>query len=216
MKDKSAELVREQAKKKSRVLDSKERALQLIKNKAIITVKDAVRANISRNLLSDLAKKGLIIQIKPGVYEAVERNLSAYESFIELSVLAPNAVISLLSALQFHELTTENPHQVWVAFLRGQRIPKIDYPPTRHVIFSEKSYYYEIEEHTAEGVHFRVYSVAKTIADCFKYRNKIGLDVAIQALKDGLDSKKATVNEIWKAAKICRVHNIIRPYMETL
>jgi len=188
---------------------------QILENKSVVTVKDLVSAKISRNILADMANKGFLTLIKPGVYESNHRDVSEFESFVDISVQAPNGVVTLLSALQFHGITTENPHRIWVAFLRGQRIPNIEYPPMRHVIYSEKSYRYGIEEHNAQGVTFKVYSVAKTIADCFKYRHKIGLDVAIKALKDGLNNK-TDINEIWVAAKVCRVQNIIRPYMEAI
>lgn len=189
---------------------------KILENKSVVTTKDLVFANISRNTLADMASEGFLTRIKPGVYESKNRNVSEFESFEDISVQAPNAVVTLLSALQYHELTTENPHQIWIAIQRGQRVPKIKYPPTRHVIFSDKSYQYGIEEHISQGVVFKVYSVAKTIADCFKYRHKIGLDVAIEALKDGLNSNKTNINEIWEAARICRVQNIIRPYMEAI
>ncbi|MCF6192811.1 MAG: type IV toxin-antitoxin system AbiEi family antitoxin domain-containing protein [Kangiellaceae bacterium] len=188
---------------------------QILKNKSVVTVKDLVSANISRNTLADMANEGLLTRIKPGVYESNNRDVSEFESFVDISAQAPNGVIALLSALQFHGITTENPHRIWVAFLRGQRIPSIEYPPMRHVIFSEKAYRYGIEEHIAQGVTFKVYSVAKTIADCFKYRHKIGLDVAIEALKESVINK-IDINEIWEAAKVCRVQKIIRPYMEAI
>ncbi len=189
---------------------------EILEKKSFVTVKDLVSAKISRNILSDMAKEGLLTRLKPGVYESNNRTVSEFESFVDISVQAPNAVITLISALQFHDLTTENPHRVWVAFERGQRVPKIKYPPIRHVIYSAKSYNYGIEEHTAQGVSFKVYSVSKTIADCFKYRHKIGLDVAIEALKDGFNSNQTSIKEIWDAAKICRVQNVIRPYMEVI
>jgi len=189
---------------------------KILARKSVVTIKDLESTNVSRNILADMAKEGILTCIKPGVYESNNRNVSEFESFEDISVQAPNAVVTLLSALQFHELTTENPHQVWIAIQRGQRVPKIKYPPTRHVIFSEKTHKFGIEEHMSHGVILKVYSVAKTIADCFKYRHKIGLDVAIEALKDGLKSKKTNINEIWEAAKICRVQNIIRPYMEAI
>jgi len=207
MNNKAVEPVREKNRKQ---------IAQLLDEKSVVTVKDAVSAKLSRNMLSDMAKKGLLTRMKPGVYEKNHRDVSEYESFVDISAQAPKAVITLLSALQFHELTTENPHHVWVAFIRGQRVPKVEYPPMHHVIFSEKTYHYGIEEHKAQGVIFKVYSVAKTIADCFKYRHKIGLDIAMDALKEGLNSQKTNAIEIWEAAKICRVQNIIRPYMEAL
>ncbi len=225
MKNKAVEQIQKQTNKKRGKIDanvpansipSKIRAGQLLNKKAVVTVKDIVSAKMSRNLLANMAKDGQLVCIKPGVYESTQRELSEFESFIDISVQAPKAVITLLSALQFHEITTENPHKIWVAFARSQRVPKIKYPPMRSFLYSEKAYLYGVEHYEAQGVSFKVYSVAKTIADCFKYRNKIGLDVAIDALKEGLKSKKTTNNDIWEAAKVCRVQNIIRPYMEAI
>ena len=189
---------------------------KLLAEKGVITLKDTQKAKISRNELSNMAKEGYLTKLKGGVYESKKRKVSEHESLIDVCAQAPKAVITLISALQFHELTTQNPHQVWVAFPRGQRVSKIEYPPIRHVIYSESPYYHGIEEHQIQGVLVRVYSVAKTVADCFKYRNKIGLDVAIEALKESLEVKKTTLDELWLAAKICRVQNVMRPYMEML
>lgn len=225
MKNKAVEQIRKKMKKKRGMVDTnvpansvsaKIRAGHLLNSKGVVTVKDIVSAKMSRNLLAHMARNGQLVRIKPGVYESTQRELSEYESFVDISVQAPKAVITLLSALQFHEITTENPHQIWVAFARGQRVPRIEYPPMRSFLYSNKAYCYGIEQYEAQGVAFKVYSVAKTIADCFKYRNKIGLDVAIGALKEGLSSKKTTINEIWEAAKVCRVQNIIRPYIEAI
>ena len=195
---------------------SKGRVADLIRNKAVVTVKEVLAEKISRNTLANLAKKGELVRLKPGVYESIYRDISENESLVDVSAQAPKAIITLLSALQFHGLTTQNPNHVWIAFPRGQRVPKITYPPIRHFIFSDKPYVYGAEKHEVQGVTIQVYSIAKTIADCFKYRNKIGLDVALEALKEGLRENKATRDEIWNAAKICRVQNIIRPYMESL
>jgi predicted transcriptional regulator of viral defense system len=121
-----------------------------------------------------------------------------------------------LSALRFHELTTQAPFEVWLAIDEKARLPKVDYPPIRIVRFSGKSLEFGIQEHRIEGVAVRVYSPAKTIADCFKYRNKIGLDVALEALRDCWQERRATTDELWAAAKVCRVANVMRPYMESL
>jgi predicted transcriptional regulator of viral defense system len=128
----------------------------------------------------------------------------------------PVAVICLLSALVFHEITTQSPPAIWIALSKGARKPALTSPSLRVVRLSGPSLTAGIENHQIEGVPIRVYSAAKTVADCFKFRNKIGLDVAIEALKDCLRQKKANVKEIYRDAKIYRVGNVIRPYMEAL
>jgi predicted transcriptional regulator of viral defense system len=129
----------------------------------------------------------------------------------------PEAILCLLSALAFHELTTQSPASVWIALGKGARKPAILSPSLRLARLTETSLFSEgVEEHTVEGVPVRVYSAAKTVADCFKFRNKIGLDIAIEALKECLRQRKATINDIYRYAKICRVSNVIRPYMEAL
>ena len=135
---------------------------------------------------------------------------------MEAAQRVPQAIVCLLSALQFHALTTQAPFEVWLAVDRKARLPQLDSPPVRVVRFSGKALAYGVQHHTVEGVVVRVYSPAKTVADCFKYRNKLGIDVAIEALRDCLRQKKATVDEIWEAARICRMTNVIRPYLETL
>jgi predicted transcriptional regulator of viral defense system len=137
-------------------------------------------------------------------------------SYAEVAKRVPGAVICLVSALTFHEITTQSPASVWVALSKGARTPATASPSLRIVRLSGPSLTEGIENHQVEGVPVRVYSAAKTVADCFKFRNKIGLDVAIEALKDSLRQKKANVNEIYRYAKVCRVSNVIRPYMETL
>jgi len=114
------------------------------------------------------------------------------------------------------ELTTENPSEIWLAIERGAWAPKIDFPPVRIAHFSKPAFDFGIETHQQGGVQLRVYSPAKTIADCFKFRSKMGTETAIQALRAAYREKKATMDELWKAAKVCRVSNIIRPYMESL
>jgi predicted transcriptional regulator of viral defense system len=128
----------------------------------------------------------------------------------------PEAIICLLSALAFHEITTQNPPAIWIALRKGARRPALTSPSLQIVRLSGPSLTEGTENHQVEGVPIRVYSAAKTVADCFKFRNKIGLDVAIEALKDCLRQKKANVNEIHRYAIICRVSNVIRPYMEAL
>ena len=122
----------------------------------------------------------------------------------------------LLTALQFHELTTQLPRQIWIAMPRGSHVPRIDYPPIKMVQMTGDSYSEGIETVERDGVKLRVYGVAKTVADCFKHRHKIGLDVALEALKDVRVKRRATADDLWRYAKTCRVANVMRPYLEAI
>ena len=137
-------------------------------------------------------------------------------SYAEVAKRVPEAVVCLLSALAFHEITTQIPPCVWIALRKGARKPVLPSPSLRVVRLSGPSLTEGIENHQVEGVPVRVYSAAKTVADCFRFRNKIGLDIAIEALKDCLHQKRASITEIYRYAKVCRVSNVIRPYMEAL
>jgi predicted transcriptional regulator of viral defense system len=120
-----------------------------------------------------------------------------------------------LSALRFHGLTTQDPHEVWIAIDFKAHKPSVESPALRVVRFSGRALVEGIERHKIEGVRVHVYAAAKTVADCFKYRHKIGIDVAIEALRDSLRSRKATVDQIHRFAKVCRVANVMRPYLES-
>ncbi|MDX9945453.1 MAG: hypothetical protein RBS35_11770, partial [Azonexus sp.] len=126
------------------------------------------------------------------------------------------AVFCLLTALQFHELTTQLPRQIWIAMPRGSHTPRIDYPPIKMVQFAGDAYSTGIEEVERDRTTLRVYSVAKTVADCFKHRSKIGLDVALEALKETRKKGKASADDLWHYAKLCRVANVMRPYLEAI
>lgn len=134
----------------------------------------------------------------------------------EAAKRVPHGVVCLLSALQFHELTSQAPFEVWLAIGEKARRPKVDYPPLRILRFSGAALERGIVTHAFENVTVNVYSPAKTVADCFKYRNKLGLDVALEALRDCWKKRRATMDELWQAAKICRVANVMRPYLESL
>jgi predicted transcriptional regulator of viral defense system len=142
--------------------------------------------------------------------------VTEHHSYAEVTKRVPQATVCLLSALVFHEITTQSPASVWIALSKGARTPAFALPSLRIVRLSGPSLTDGIDKHQVEGVTVRVYSAAKTVADCFKFRNKIGLDIAIEALKDCLHQKKASVKEIYHYAKVCRVGNVIRPYMEAL
>ena len=173
-------------------------------------------AGISSQVLVEMRAKGLIERIGRGVYLPVNAMPTENLSLQSVALKAPDGVICLLSALRFHKLTTQLPHEVWLAIKSHHWIPRINSPELRVVTMSETSFNFGIEEHDIDGITVKVYSVAKTVADCFKFRNKIGLDVALEALKEGHREKRFTASELHQAAKVCRVTNIIRPYEELI
>src|SRR5690606_41583323 len=141
---------------------------------------------------------------------------AAREGRAPVAPKGPRAVFCRRTALQFPELTTPLPRASWTAMRRGSHVPGIDYPPVRMVQMTGEVYAAGIEEHLRDGVTLRVYGAAKTVVDCFKHRNKIGLDVALEALKDARAKRKATADDLWRYAKICRMANVMRPYLEAV
>jgi predicted transcriptional regulator of viral defense system len=192
----------------------KDKILRLFKRMEILRPRDLVAIGISGSYLNVLASEGVLQRQSRGLYTLTNSRPSEFRSIVEACKLSPNSTVCLLSALRIHDLTTQSPHEVWLAIGQKDRKPQIAYPPIRVVRFSVASREFGVEKHKIEGVPIHVYSAAKTVADCFKFRNKIGLDVAIEALRDCRESKKATVDEIWTAAKVCRMANVIRPYLE--
>ena len=160
--------------------------------------------------------EGLLERPGRGIYVAAGRKPTPNHSLAETAKRVPHGVVCLLSALQFHELTSQAPFEVWLAIGAKARRPKVDYPPLRIVRFSGAALEQGIVPHPFEGVTVNVYSPAKTVADCFKYRNKLGLDVALEALRDCWKKRRATMDELWQVARICRVANVMRPYLESL
>ena len=188
----------------------------LVQKRTLVRSKELKGLSASRSHLWNLAKAGKIERVGRGLYRAKEAPISTNETLLEVAKRVPLGVLCLSSALRFHELTTENPFEVWLAIERGAWSPKLDYPPVRVVHFSEAAFKFGIETHSVEGGTLRVYSPAKTVADCFKFRSKIGMETAIQALRSAYREKKATMDDLWRAAKVCRVVNVMRPYMESL
>ena len=182
----------------------------------IVRPRDIEAIGLPREYLLRLHRQGKIVRSGRGLYSLPDATITERHSYAEAARLVPGSIFCLLSALAFHEITTQSPASVWIALPQGTRRPTISSLSLRVVRLSGASLTEGIEKHKVEGVPIRVYSVAKTVADCFKFRNKIGLDVAIEALKDSLGQKKATINEIYRYARICRVSNVIRPYMEAL
>ncbi|HYM77070.1 MAG TPA: type IV toxin-antitoxin system AbiEi family antitoxin domain-containing protein [Candidatus Dormibacteraeota bacterium] len=193
-----------------------QKIMRYVGQHGIVRPRDIEAIGLPREYLVRLHRQGRLSRPGRGIYTLPNAKVTGRHSYAEVAKRVPEAVICLLSALVFHEITTQSPSSVWIAVRKGARTPALASPSLRIVRLSGPSLTDGIEKHQVEGVPVRVYSAAKTVADCFKFRNKIGLDVAIEALKDCLRQKKATVNEIHRYAKVCRVSNVIRPYMEAV
>ena len=193
-----------------------QRVLDLVHQKGMLRPSDLDGIGVPRVYLTRLTANGQLEKAGRGLYRLPDSQPSEHESLATIATKVPQAVFCLLTALQFHELTTQLPRQVWIAMPRSSHVPKIDYPPVKMVQFSGDAYTQGIEVYKRDQVTLQVYSVAKTIADCFKHRNKIGLDVALEALKNARTQKKASANDLWHYAKICRVANVMRPYLEAV
>jgi predicted transcriptional regulator of viral defense system len=193
-----------------------DRLLKYAGQQTVIRSRDLVRLHIPRNYLGRLVRAGKLERVGKGLYSSSENPPTENRTLVEVCRKVPQAVVCLSSALRFHELTTENPFEVWIALKQGAWTPSFEYPPIRVVRFSGPSLTFGAVEHTIEGVPIKVYSPAKTVADCFKFRSKVGTELAIQALRECFREKKASMDELWEAAKICRVANVMRPYMESL
>ena len=193
-----------------------EYVLQLLRQKGWLRASDLASAGVPRVVLTRMTASGQLERAARGLYRLPDSLGSEHQGLTAVATKVPQAVFCLLSALQFHGLTTQLPWQVWIAMPRGSHAPRIDHPPIKMVQFTGEAYSEGIESHQRDQVALRVYSVAKTVADCFKHRNKIGLDVALEALKDARSQKKASADDLWRYAKVCRVANVMRPYLEAL
>ena len=191
-----------------------DRLLLLAQQKGLLRPSDLAELGIPRVYLTRLTASGKLARAGRGLYRLADASLSENEGLTIVAARAPQAVFCLLTALQFLGLTTQLPRQVWIALPQGSHAPKMDYPPIKLIQYSGDAFTQGIETHRIDQVDIRVYNAAKTVADCFKHRNKIGLDVALEALKDARSQKKASADDLWRYAKICRVANVMRPYLE--
>ena len=189
---------------------------RLFKNKSVLKLKQITENGIHPEQIRRMVADGTLIRTGYGLYMKPDAEITRYHSLAEIAEQIKNGVICLLSALQFHEIGTQMPGDIWIGIRRKTAIPRIRSHSVRIITYSTISFYEGIEEYTIEGIAVKIYNPAKTVADCFKYRNKIGLDIAIEALKDVVENKICSIDELWKYAKICRIHNIIKPYVEVL
>jgi len=192
-----------------------DRLSKLIEKGQPFSAAEARKTGAPTQTLTRLCRNGTIQRIARGLY-VNPQSISEHEELKIVSKLIPYGVICLLSALKYHNLTSQLPHQVWLAIPQGRRRKIISYPEVTYISISPPYYNFGIEEHTHDGVTIKVYSIAKTVADCFKFRNSIGLDVALEVLKETKADRKVTNVQIMEAAKVCRVAKIIMPYLEAL
>ncbi|MDF1816382.1 MAG: type IV toxin-antitoxin system AbiEi family antitoxin domain-containing protein [Verrucomicrobiales bacterium] len=194
-----------------------EKLLNLIESRGLVRTCEVVKAGIPRVYLSRLIKKGRIVRVSRGVYElASPLEISEHHSLAEVASVIPGGVICVLSALAFHNIGTQIPECVWVAIANKRRSPQLSYPPVRIVKMSPKFLETGIETNTIDGVEVSITTPPRSVADCFKFRNDVGLDVAIEALRDGLKKKQFSRNEFAIQAQSIRIWNVVRPYLESI
>jgi len=188
----------------------------LVRKQGVLRARDVSAQGLPRSYLQRLQEQGVIERLGPGVYASAGFEPTENHTLVEAALRVPQGVVCLLSALRFHQLTTQTPFQVWLAIAIHAWRPTASSPPLRIVHMGGAALTAGIEMHKIEGVNVPVFSAAKTVADCFKYRNKIGLDVALEALREFRASKDWQHDDLWRHAKICRVTNVMRPYLEVL
>ena len=178
--------------------------------------RDLVAGGVSRSKISRMAVSGQLVRIARGLYAMPNFQSTEHSALATVAQRAPGVIFCLLTALRFHELTTQAPFEVWIAIGNKSHPPRLSYPPLRVVRLSAESLAVGVETHQVDGTTIRVTSVSKTVADCFKFRNKLGLDVALEALREARRMGKASAAELWRFAKIDRVSHVMRPYLEAV
>ena len=181
-----------------------------------LTTGEVLDAGIHPRTLYAMRGAGVLIRLNRGLYRLADLPPLGNPDLVSIALKVPNGVICLISALAYHDLTTQIPHEVHVALARGAEPPRLDYPPLRVLWLTGKAFTKGIGSHEVDGVSARIYSPEKTLADCFKYRNKIGLDVTIEALRLYRERRPMKVDELMRLARICRVERVMRPYLEAL
>lgn len=193
------------------------RVFKHIRKKGILRPKELKPLGVRQETLWRLYRTGKLERLGRGVYGLSDRRVTERHSFAEAAKKVPNGIICLLSALRFHNLTTQSPFEVWMALDHKAWLPRPGPGLAfRFHRFSGKALTAGVERHVVDGVPVKVYCVAKTVADCFKFRNKVGLDVALEALRDYRARHRGGADELWRYAKVCRVGNVMQPYLESL
>jgi len=191
--------------------------LRLAEKHPVLRAKDVARQGLHTSILSRMAKSGALERVGPGRYRLPKQTRTTEHHDLAVATAAvQRSVVCLISALRFHDIGTQLPAEVWIAVPRGARVPRVSVPPLRVVNVSTAVFALGIEEHRIEGQAVRIYSVARTIADCFRFRNKVGLDVALEALTEAWRSKRVKLDELNRIAKKLRVQRVMQPYLETV
>jgi predicted transcriptional regulator of viral defense system len=190
--------------------------LALAQSNGLLRTRDVDAAGASRAMLARLTQDGRLVRVARGLYAHPTRPPSEHDSVAEVAAKSTTGVICLISALRFHDLTTQQSSEIWLAIPHKAHAPRMDYPSLRIIRMSGEAMLQGIDEVDIAGTTVRVFCVAKTVADCFKFRNKVGLDVALEALREAWRGKRASMDELWHHAGLCRVRNVMRPYMESL
>jgi predicted transcriptional regulator of viral defense system len=193
-----------------------ERALAFLAKHGMARLHELIDAGVKEETVARLVRRGEVIRLARGLYQLPDADLQAEHSLAEAAKLVPKGVICLISALQFHHMTVQLPPFVWMAIDRTTRKPKVHYPRIRFVRFGGKALTMGVEEHRIEGVNVRIYDPAKTVVDCFRYRNKVGLDVALEGLREAVRQRRARPDEIVRYAKASRAWTVIQPYLESV
>jgi predicted transcriptional regulator of viral defense system len=186
------------------------------RHRGVLRTSQALKLGIHPRILYRLRDAGRLVSVTRGVYRLAELPEPSHPDLLVVARRVPQAVICLISALSFHNLTTQIPHEVHIALPRRTRYPRLDHPPLRVFLMTGAAYAEGIETHSIEGVPLRVYGPEKTVVDCFKFRNKIGIDVAVEALRLARERKHVTPRGLLRYARLCRVERVMRPYLEAL
>jgi predicted transcriptional regulator of viral defense system len=199
------------------MISAQQAILEYAQSRGILRSRDLESKGLSRVELARLVRAGKLTCLSRGLYTLPDRDVTEHSTLAEVAIKIPKSIFCLMTALYLHQLTTQSPHEVWIALASNARRPGMDYPPLKVVRFSEETLEYGVENKVIDSVvSIAVTSIEKTIADCFKFRSKVGLDVAIESLHEAWRDKRINMDELWRCAVICRVSNVMRPYLDSL
>lgn len=196
--------------------ENRQKLIDLATQQAWLRSRDLKAHGIPRAYLTQLVQDGILEKFDRGLYRPVEAPMSEQETLASVARRVPRGFFCLLTALQFHDIGTQLPRQVWIAMPRGSHAPRLAYPPLTMVQLAPALMNVGIEEHLCDGTPIRISGVARTLVDCFRFRHRIGLDVALEALRDARAYRRYQIDELWEYARRCRVTAVIRPYLEIL
>jgi predicted transcriptional regulator of viral defense system len=199
-----------------RPASARTRLLRFARTHPVLRVRDAVDRGVHSETFTRMARAGELERFGPGRYRLAAPATTEHHDLVLATAAVPAAVVCLLSALRFHQIGTQLPHEVWIAVPRGTRVPRLTFPPVRAVRISSPIFDLGIERHRVEGHLLKVYGVARTVADCFRFRNRIGLDVALEALHEAWRSRRLDLNELARIARRLRIQRVMQPYLESV